>query len=211
MSDTNLISDREAWLNAFVERARPQFEAAGFPIPINIRVSIGLPSTGYRSNVIGECFAPSVSADGHYEIFISPRVSTGDARLADILTHELCHASASMAHDKQFSKLARALGLEGKLTATTAGADWFAWASPILEELGPMDFAALAHIAPRKKKATFLLKLECPDCGWLARVTKSHVLPHTHLDCPNPECDGILVCEGLEEDPHDDGEGGWKD
>src|SRR6187399_1756758 len=160
---TPSIADRESWLNAFVEHARPHFEAAGFPIPINTRVSIGLPSTGYRSNVIGECFAPAASADGHFEIIISPKVSEGDARVADILTHELCHAAAGMDHGKAFGTLARALGLEGPLRTTTAGEAWFAWAAPVLAELGPMDFGALTALMPRRKKATFLLKVECPD------------------------------------------------
>jgi ribosomal protein S27E len=185
----------EQWLNKFMQAAAPHFARCGYPLPPNTRVRIGLPSTGYRSNVIGECFAPSVSSDGHYEIYISPKVSEGDARIADILTHELCHAAASMNHDSDFKALARGLGLEGKLTATVAGPDWFSWAAPIIEALGPMDFAALGNIAPRKKKATFLLKVECPDCGWLARVTKTHIAPHTHLNCPNPECDGILVSD----------------
>jgi len=205
MTDTIApVAFAEGWLNRFVDLARPTYEAAGYPIPLNLRVRIGLPSTGYRSNVIGECFAPSVSADGHYEIYISPKVAEGDARIADILSHELCHAAASMNHDNAFKALSRAIGLEGKLTATTAGPAWFEWAAPIIEELGAMDFAALsADLAPRKKKATFLLKLECPDCGWLARVTKKHVLDHTHLNCPVPECDGTLICDMPDDDSDD--------
>jgi len=186
----------ETWLNRFIERARPVYAAAGFPIPDNTRARIGFPSTGMRSNRIGECWSSVASADNHFEIYVSPKVVEGEARLADILSHELCHAAAAMDHGPVFGKLARAIGLEGKLTCTTAGADWFKWAAPILAELGPMDFGALnATASPRKKKATFLRKVECPDCGWLARVTKSHILPFTHLVCPVPECGGVLECD----------------
>jgi hypothetical protein len=48
---------REEWLNAFVNAARPVFEAQGTPIPLNTRVSVGFPSTGYKSSVIGECWS----------------------------------------------------------------------------------------------------------------------------------------------------------
>lgn len=193
---TDTIQFAETWLNRFKDAAGPAFANAGYPLPPNLRVRIGLPSTGYRSNVIGECFGPAASTDGHYEIYISPKVAEGDARIADILTHELCHAACGLeeGHGKTFGQLARAMGLEGKLTATVAGSDWFAWAAPILEALGPMDFAALsADLRPRKKKQTFLLKVECPDCGWLARVTKSHIEPHDYLNCPVPDCNGTLV------------------
>lgn len=196
---TNALKIREDWLNQFKAASAPHFERVGYPLPPNVRVSIGLPSTGYRSKVIGECFAPSVSNDGHFEIFLNPK-RMGDedmnlARLADVLTHELCHAAAGMDHGEHFKACARALGLEGKLTATTAGSDWFQWAQPILDALGDMDFASLGDIQPRKKKQTFLLKVECPDCGWLARVTKTHIAPHTHLNCPVPDCEGIMLTE----------------
>jgi hypothetical protein len=200
MSDTNTSPaayvTREEWLNAFVDAARPIFESFDCPVPINTRVSVGFPSTGYKSPVIGECWSSEASADGHFEIFINPTTET-DARIADIVTHELCHAALGTAegHGKRFKALARSLGLEGKLTATVAGADWFAWAAPILEAIGPMPYAAIrgGMKPPRKKKQTFLLKVECPDCGLLARMTKSHILPHTHLNCMNPECDGIMI------------------
>lgn len=190
--------NREGWLNAFIDAARPKFEDVGAPIPMNTRVSVGFPSTGYRSSVIGECWSSEASADGHFEIFINPTNET-EARLADILTHELIHAALGHAegHGVGFKRVARALGLDGPLRATVAGAGWFKWAAPILAELGPMPYAALKQDMkpPRKKKPTYLLKAHCPDCGFIARVTMAHVTPHTHLNCCNPECDSLLIVE----------------
>lgn len=46
--------NREAWLNAFAERAAPYFAAAGAAIPDNVRISIGFTSGGNRGKRIGE-------------------------------------------------------------------------------------------------------------------------------------------------------------
>jgi rRNA maturation protein Nop10 len=189
---------REAWLNGFVDRARPYFEAAGAPIPLMTRVSIGFTSAGHASPVIGECWSNEASEDGHFEIFLNPTTQS-DSRLADILTHELCHAALGMAenHGKAFKALATALGLTGPMRSTIAGEGWYNWAGPILAELGPMPYAALrpGMKPPRKKKVTYTLKTECPECGWLARVTARHITPHSHLNCPVPDCGGVLEVE----------------
>jgi predicted SprT family Zn-dependent metalloprotease len=192
---------REAWLNGLMDEARPIFEATGFPIPINTRVSVGFPSDGARSRTIGQCFYPIASNDGHYEIFITPTTET-DARIADIFVHELCHAAVHFAtgetgHGKAFGKLARAMGLEGKLTATTAGAQWFALFSPIMMALGAMPYAGIKVGSRTKpKKETFLHPLRCTDCGWLAQISKSHVRPSHEMHCPLPDCEGELRYKG---------------
>lgn len=189
-----IFDTREAWLNAFVEAARAQFETAGHPLPDKVRVSVGFTSSGKRSKVIGECWSDQASADGHFEIFIRPNQHS-DARIADILTHELVHAAVGLkaGHGAAFKACATALGLEGKMTATTAGTEWYTWALPILDALGPMPYAALSEGAStaKPKQKTNLLKVECDCCGWLARVTRKHIEPHDVLQCPTG-CGGVL-------------------
>jgi hypothetical protein len=187
---------REQWLNAFVMYSREHFARVGFPLPEKVRVSVGFTSHGVRSNRIGECWHDAASQDGHFEIFLKPTIET-DARMADILTHELCHAAAGLdaGHGPQFKRVANALGLVGRMTSTTASSEWYTWALPILDAIGPMPYAALADgksSAPPKQK-TSLLKVECPACGWLARVTHKHIGAHEYLNCPVPECVGVLV------------------
>lgn len=196
MTDTTYLYDtREAWLHAFLDAASPLFAEHGFPLPDNIRISVSEPMASKRGvGAIGKCYPPSMSASGHYEIFLNP-VLEGEARIADVLTHEACHTVTSDGHGKAFETIARAMGLEGKLTATVAGPQWFAWAQPILEALGPMPYASMSA-AKRKVKKTYLLKLECPDCGWLARVTAKHA--HDGMTCPVPDCDGELIVEAPE-------------
>lgn len=195
---TAIFDTREAWLNAFVEAAKPQFANAGYPLPDKIRVAVGFTSGGKRGKSIGECWSDAASEDGHFEIFIRPN-QENDARIADILTHELVHAAVGLAarHGPKFKSCAEAVGLEGKMTATVAGENWYKWALPVLSALGPIPHAKLSEgeSSAKPKQKTNLLKVECNSCGWLARVTRKHIEPHTHLNCPVPECDGQLVSE----------------
>jgi hypothetical protein len=204
---------REGWLNAFVAAVRPQFAEVGYPIPEKVRVAIGWPSAGSKSNAVGECWSDTVSADGSFEIFIIPR--EGDAiEICDTLTHELVHAAAGLQakHGPIFRKCATALGLEGKMTSTHGGELWRAWALPLIEALGPFPGAALLDRVPSPVaggKPTAIkpdglssrppsqtnrhLKLECDACGIILRTTKSTM---ERIDgdpiCIDPICDGTL-------------------
>lgn len=68
------MSTREDWLNQAVEELRPVFDANGFPLPANIRVTCGFPSRHARSlnRAIGEHWSDKASSDGTHEILISP-------------------------------------------------------------------------------------------------------------------------------------------
>lgn len=187
---------REEYLQAFIEAARPQFDAINAPLPVNLRVSVGFTSKGQKSARIGEAWADSASEDGNYEIFIAPTIDN-PARVCDVLTHELIHTAVGFdkGHGPVFKRAATSLGLTGPSRATVAGPEWYKWALPIIEALGPMPYAKLSGgmTTGRKKQKTALLKVECPCCGFLARVTAKHIEPHTHLNCPVPDCDGVLL------------------
>lgn len=195
---------REEWLNAFVDAARGQFQDAGYPLPDKLRVSVGFTGGGKRSKAIGECWSDTASEDGYFEIFIRPSANS-DARIADILTHELIHAAVGLdkKHGPVFRKCMTALGLEGKATATVAGEAWYEWALPVLSDLGPMPYGQLNDglSSGKPKQKTNLLKVECPNCGWLARVTRKHIEPHNDLVCPT-QCGGYLRCPEYDEGHH---------
>jgi len=187
---------REQWLNEFTNAARPYFKKAGHPLPKKVRCSIGFPSAGRRSRVIGECWQTSASADKVSEIFIRPSLQSDTHRIADVLTHELCHAALpeGEGHGKLFRNLASSLGLTGKMTATVAGPAWHEWADPIIKQLGKLPGASLGErekLGGKKKQTTRLIKLECDDCGWTCRTTKLHIESHAHLECPT-SCGGSL-------------------
>lgn len=189
---------REQWLNAFTDKAREVFKQRGHELPDKIRVSVGFM---FRSpKAIGQCWAESASADGHREVFINP-TQADSARIADILTHELCHTlfGPEEKHGKNFKAAVTALGLEGKATATVAGDNWREWAFPILRELGSIPHAALDPQASGvKKQSTRLLKGECEDCGFIFRATAKW-LNGKSLQCPDADCNGFVCVAGDEE------------
>ncbi|MYL97217.1 transcription elongation protein SprT [Novosphingobium sp. FGD1] len=189
------FATREQWLEAFADAARPHFARVGAPLPRNVRISVGFPSAGARGNAIGECWSSIASADGYFEIFLRPSLER-DARVADVLTHELVHAAVGLEakHGPKFKRCATALGLTGKMTATVAGDGWREWALPILADLGAMPGAPLAEMqSGRKKQGTRLIKCECDACGFTFRTTRKHLDANAEgLRCPSPECDGEM-------------------
>jgi hypothetical protein len=71
--------------------------------------------------------APAFGSKGrhpiiYFEIMISP-VLDDPMRVAGVLAHELVHATVGTQHGHKgpFAKLAKKIGLEGKMTATTEG------------------------------------------------------------------------------------------
>jgi len=149
-----------------------------------------------KGKAIGECWGAGASKDGTFEIFLHPgRADT--AEVATTLTHELVHAAVGLdaKHGPRFRKAAVALGLTGKMTTTTHGPDWFAWAQPIIDEIGPLPHAALegrvsSSRGPAQKNRH--LKLTCNSCGISLRGTRKQIESVAYLQCVNPECDGEM-------------------
>jgi hypothetical protein len=191
-----VLLTRERWLANFIEATRPIFDANGYPLPEEVRASIGFPSKGARSRAIGECWAKECSGDGHFEIFLRPSLQSHDSRIADVLTHELVHAAVGLdaKHGPKFKRCATAMGLTGKMTATEAGPGWHEWADPIIARLGPLPGEDLADMTNgQKKQTTRLLKLTCTACDFTCRTTAKHIEAHDRLGCPVEDCDGDLV------------------
>ena len=167
---------REQWLADRVADMKPWFTAAGLDVPSDLRVSCGWPSTGaLRSSKrrVGECWSESASADQHHEIFISPVLSNPLDVLAT-LVHELIHASVGCKHGHKapFSRAAKALGLVKPWTATSPGAELAERLNALIETVPAYPHASIAANHSRKKQSTRLLKIECPSCGYLARITQ---------------------------------------
>jgi len=166
---------REQWLNALAKELGALFDANGYEIPSNVRMSCGFPSKGataLRNRRIGECWTSKCSEDGTFEIFISPTLSD-DMRVAGILAHELVHAVVGLAagHKTPFKRCAVAIGLEGKMTATTESEAFKQSVQPMLNKLGPYPHATLDASSSPKKQTTRLKKVICQACDYTARVT----------------------------------------
>lgn len=162
---------REAWLTAGVDALRAHFDAAGFPVPLAVRVSVGWPRAARKA--VGQCWKQSAAKDGVSQIFISPVTADGVAAL-DTLAHELVHAAIDpfSGHGGKFAKAAKAVGLtKGKPTSAGAGDDLLKTLQRIAKGLGEYPHAALTpHDVV--KQSTRLLKVACRECGYIARVTQ---------------------------------------
>lgn len=167
--------NREMWLGVVMDELRPMFKQAGYPLPKNVRVTCGFPSTHARSalkRAIGESWTSDASGDGTYEVLISP-VEEDSVKAGAILAHELAHISAGHQHGHRgpFVECIRAIGLEGKPTATSAGDAFISFMKGVIKLYGKYPHAALDVNPERKVQGTRLLKCWCPECGYTARIT----------------------------------------
>lgn len=188
--------NREAWLHAMADALRSDFTAAGRVVPAKLAISVGFPSRGAtsaRQQRIGECWNGDACTDGTVQIFISPVIADG-ARAGDVLVHELCHAvlPKGTKHNRTFAALAREMGLEGKPTATIAGASLVARLNGLITTIGPYPHTSLAVLRKPTPQGTRLLKVSC-ECGYTVRVTR-HWLDRGAPICP---IDGIEMTEAL--------------
>ena len=167
---------REEWLLAAIELFKPDFAEHAI-IPEKLRVTCGWPSRGGRAEkkkVLGEAWPPSCSEDGHTEVFIAPTLSNG-LKVLDVLVHELVHAAVGCdeGHKGQFRVVAKALGLEGKMTETVAGEDLLVRLREIETALGEYPHAKLTP-TNKKTQSTRMLKIIC-KCGWMARTSQKWI------------------------------------
>lgn len=177
-----LNDTREAWLQRAITALRPTFDAAGYPLPALIHVSVGFPSRGAlrgtRRTVFGQCWGckegNSASTDNAPHIFISP-LHTEPVEVLSTLTHELTHAALPQGakHGAKFVRACKVLGLtEGKPTSASAGPELREQLERLNAELGAWPHAALDARSLPKAQAARLAKVECPSCGYIARVTR---------------------------------------
>jgi len=186
-------TNREDWLSAAVSELRPFFEAVGKPLPANVRVTCGFPSTAKRSGAIGECWADTASADKTFEVLISP-VLDDPTKVFEVLVHELCHATAgAMNHGVNFQRVGNLMHLAPSPTkagwkATGQATTFAAQYGEIIKSLDAYPHAALS-MTTKKTQGTRMLKAVCPSCGYTVRLTSKWAA----LGLPScPQDDDIL-------------------
>ena len=190
---------REDWLLDAIEALRPKFREIDLPLPEMIRVSVGFGKGATRENskILGQCWATWKSADKVNQVFISPEMDDA-ARVLDVLIHELIHVADDCVHGhvKVFRKAAVALGLVGKMTATTAGEELADEMFLLATELGayphtklePSRRPAEVPVGPEgepmpplpgssgpKRQGTRMIKIVCPADGYTARTTQKWI------------------------------------
>lgn len=195
---------REEWLTEGIKALAPIFSQVGETLP-TVKVSVGWPGgRGKKNSVIGQCWSPSVAKDEVSHIFISP-VLDDASRVLDVLAHELVHAinfaeGDACGHKGRFAKIAKAIGLEGKMTATVAGEGLKDCLDKIAEDLGEFPHGALTTAdggadGP-KKQGTRMLKVVCAETegeeGYTVRTTRKWLDAYGTPSCP---CHGEPMIE----------------
>lgn len=202
---------REAWLVAAIDELRPIFAEVGSPLVVPLRVAMGFPSRralAAKNRVLGECWSAAASADGTTELMVSPTLVEPLAVLAT-LAHEVTHAVVGVEHKhkKPFVKVIRAIGLDGKPTATFAGDLFKQHVDPIIVRLGPLPHAAITgRLSLRQPRKQSMLKCTCEECGYVARVARQYLNERGAPLCP---CNSRPF--GYDADGNDENDGGDED
>lgn len=168
-------STREAWLQqaATIIMLHPEMATDR-----TYRVSCGLPSARSfgAKRAIGQCWHELCTEDGVNEVFVSPTIEEG-VQVFGTLMHELAHVVAGLEakHGAGFKKVATAVGLAGKMTATHVSDEAVPWVEEQLAVLGDYPHRALNKMSreldPTKtKQSTRMLKAAC-GCGYTFRIS----------------------------------------
>lgn len=172
VSVVNGMFNREAWLAHAVDAVWPVMAARISELPErpDIRVSCGWPNRT-PGKTIGQCFATEHAPDGSIQVFVSPVLSAPVPVLAT-LVHELIHAvdNCKSGHKGPFARMAKQVGLAGKMTSTHAGPELAVLLETIASNLPEYPHKGLAYNR-KTGNGSRLLKAGCPDCGYTIRVT----------------------------------------
>lgn len=185
---TRATISREDWLQRAMTAMRPWLVEQALDVPATVHVSIGWPSRkalSERKRALGECWHGETARDKCPQLFISP-VLTDSSRILDVLLHEMLHTALppNTKHGPKFAKAAKSLGLEGKPTATVAGAELKGRLAALVAKLGECPHVGLTATSQTKKQSTRLLKAECGECGYIIRVTQKWVDDSGLPTCP---------------------------
>jgi hypothetical protein len=156
------------------------FEPLGYHVPANIKVTCGFPSKkalSKKNRRIGEIWASQCSAGNFFETMIHPS-ECDSVNVSAILAHEICHAivGVGQGHNRRtFGKVARAIGLEGSLTATYAGEALIRKFCDIIDEIGGYPHKQLYAVMPQKKDHCRYIKLVCSTCDFYCLVSRKHI------------------------------------
>lgn len=170
-------------MQAAIEIMRPHFQRHGYSVP-ECSVTCGWPSKlglSQKKRRIGECWTGKVSADKKAAIFISPILGEKVESEGDVLAtlvHEVVHAVVGLkcGHRGDFPKCAKAVGLVGKMTCTTAGPELVEVMRGWSKDLGTYPHGVMrpgdADTNAPKKQSTRMIKCECEHCGYSVRTTR---------------------------------------
>jgi len=174
---------REEWLQASINGLKELFTEIGEDVP-DVYVSVGYPKGARgKGKAIGQCHPAVLSGDDKAHIFIHPCL-TDSVKVLAVLAHELIHAidNCESGHKGRFARVAKAFGLEGKMTETTPSATLVERLNTLVTLLGEYPHALLKESG--KKQSTRMIKCECYSCGYIARTSSKWIEQAGAPICP---------------------------
>ncbi len=165
-------SDRIIWL----EKAYNQIRKDLIPeAPKKINISYGFPAIGHlrsKNRIIGEHW--SGFSNGKF-ISLHPLLGRDAMKLLEVLVHEMIHtAYPHDGHRGNFPKVAKRVGLIGKMTSTFAGPELKECLNDLLGKLGPFP-EGHGDLIRRNKQRARLIKLVC-ECPRIIRTSRYEML-----------------------------------
>ena len=192
---TNVEIEISKWLEKATQELQKQvFTPAKLRVPTKLRLNVGsMTGKGDRNHTLGCCYRKDVA---HGVNMITLNISTtqakNSARVLDVLVHELIHAidNNKHGHKGEFKKMALAVGLEGKMTATVATKKLKKTLNGIVKKIGKFPTKAVS-LEGLQKDVNRNLKLECDgtdevacDHGFNINKTRiQEMSSHTCLCC----------------------------
>lgn len=171
--------NREEWLlKAKDLMAEEFFNKPSKTLPAKLALSCGIPKGSARA--IGQCWDPRVASDGTTHVFVCPSMDDPILVLGTLL-HELIHACVGLreGHGGQFARMARDVGLRGKLTATTVeeGTRLHSVLMEMVSQLGPYPHRAMNKMgSAKRKKPRSTTRLYSPEDGDYSLTIKLSLL-----------------------------------
>ena len=197
---------REDWLNKSKDLLQSGvFKTAKITIPKDVKISCGFAlgtrkTQGKRCRTLGVCHNRASSTAGVNEIFMSPQ-NDDTLKTLGVLAHELIHAvdDCKNGHGKVFREMAHAIGLEGKMTATTESPALIVELEKIALKLGNYPHAEIL-LNNRKVQSTRNLKIVCSDddgngCGFSFRTSRKNFEMITNYTCPSCQNEAGYITE----------------
>ena len=189
-------SNRETYLeNATDILRKGLFKDKGYKVP-KVQLSVSWATKGNRAKhgqgvkVLGQCFPTGLCDSGINQVNITPYLDgstlKGTLRILGVLVHELVHAvdDCVSGHGAPFKRCATAVGLTGKMTATTE-TEWLEdyLKANVIKPLGLFPHAKV--MTGGRKDGVRNLKVSCNCCGFSFRTSRKNInLLDDYIECP---------------------------
>ena len=153
--------------------------------PIKVSCSWIVGTRASNKKTLGQCSNRASSEANINEVRIVPTVDDSFSAI-DTLAHEMAHAvdDCKSGHGAGFKKICLAVGLDGntQMRYADAGEKLGKTIKNIIATIGEYPHAKM-HISDMKKQTTRNIKVECSECGFGWRASRSMIERMNNATC----------------------------